>query len=76
MVKSEIKKKYKKVAKVSALSSGKMDKYDYLTGEGTLPPQQNKIIKEPKFTDSLLKKAFQKQTTTIKKHQEKQVKTL
>ena len=26
-------------AKISALSSGKIDKYEYLTGEEILPPQ-------------------------------------
>ena len=29
-------------AKTSALSSGKIDKYEYLTGEETLPSNQNK----------------------------------
>ena len=29
-------------AKISALSSGKIDKYEYLTGEETLPSNQNK----------------------------------
>ena len=29
-------------AKISALSSGKIDKYEYLTGEETLPSNKNK----------------------------------
>ena len=34
----------REVAKISALSSGKIDKYEYLTGEGILPfTQQQKI---------------------------------
>ena len=31
-------------AKISALSSGKLDKYEYLTGEETLPSNQQQII--------------------------------
>ena len=47
-------------AKLSALSSGKIDKYEYLTGEEILPSNQQRII-EPKFTYSPLGKAFEKQ---------------
>ena len=36
--------------KISALSSGKMDEYKYLTGEEKLPLQQYRIIQEAKFT--------------------------
>ena len=32
-------------AKISALSSGKIDKYEYLTGKNILPPQQYMITK-------------------------------
>ena len=32
-------------AKISALSSGKIHKYEYLTGEVILPSNQQKIIK-------------------------------
>ena len=36
----------RKAAKISALSSGKIDKYEYLTGEEILPSnQQQKINK-------------------------------
>ena len=34
----------RKAAKISALSSGKIDKYDYFTGEEILPSDQNRII--------------------------------
>ena len=34
------------VAKISALSSGKNDKYEYLIGEKTLPSNQKEIIKQ------------------------------
>ena len=45
-----------------ALSSGKIDKYEYLTGEETLPSNQRQIIEQAKFTYSPLGKAFEKQT--------------
>ena len=48
-------------AKVSALSSGKIDKYEYLTGEEILPSNQQQIFKQAKFTYSPLGKAFQKE---------------
>ena len=45
-------------AKISALPSGKIDKYEYLTGEEVLPSNQQQIIEEAKFTCSPLGKAF------------------
>ena len=36
------------VAKISALSSGKIDKYKYLTGEEILPSDQSRIIGQAK----------------------------
>ena len=52
-------------AQISAFSSGKIDKYDYLTGEEILRSNQQQIIEEGKFTYSPLGKAFEKQTKTI-----------
>ena len=52
-------------AKILALSSGKIDKYEYLTGEEILQSNQEKIIDDAKFTYSPLGKAFEKQTKTI-----------
>ena len=49
-------------AKISALSSGKIDKYEYLTGEEILSSNQRQIIKQAKFTYSLLGTSFEKQT--------------
>ena len=49
------------VAKISALSSGKIDKYEYLIGEEILPSNQQQIIEQAKFTYSALEKAFEKQ---------------
>ena len=66
----------REAAKISALSSGKIDKYEYLTGEEILPSNQQQIIKQAKFTYSPLGKAFEKQTKTIKDQGKKQVKEI
>ena len=63
-------------AKISALSSGKLHKYEYLTGEDTLPSNQQQIIKQTKFTYSPLGKAFDKQIKTIEDQGKKQVDAL
>ena len=55
----------REAAKISALSSGKIDKYEYLTGEEILPSNERQIIEQAKFTYSPLGKAFEKQTKTI-----------
>ena len=55
----------RKAAKISALSSGKIHKYEYLTGEDILPSNQQQIIEQAKFTYSPLGKAFEKQIKTI-----------
>ena len=52
----------REAAKISPLSSGKIDKYEYLSGEETLPSNQRQIIEQTKFTYSPLGKAFEKQT--------------
>ena len=64
----------RETAKISALSSGKIDKYEYLTGEEILPSNQQQIIEQAKFTYSPLGKAFEKQTETIEDQGEKQIK--
>ena len=66
----------REAAKISALSSGKIDKYEYLTGEKILPSNQQQIIEQAKFTYSPLEKPFEKQTKTIKDQGEKQTDTL
>ena len=63
----------REAAKISALSSGKIDKYEYLTGEEILPSNQQQIIEQTKFTYSPLGKAFEKQTKTIQDQGKKQV---
>ena len=49
-----------KAAEISALSSGKIDKYEYLTGEEILPSNQKQIIEHAKLTYSPLGKPFEK----------------
>ena len=66
----------REAAKISTLSSGKIDKYEDLTGEETLPSTQQQIIEQAKFTYSPLGKAFEKQTKTIKDQGEKQIKAI
>ena len=51
-------------AKISALSSGKVDNYEYLTGEEILPSNQRKKLEQAKFIYSPLEKAFGKQIKT------------
>ena len=66
----------RKAAKISALSSGKIHKYEDLTGEDILPSNQQQIIEQTKFTDSSLGKAFEKQIKTIDNQGKKQVDAL
>ena len=66
----------REAAKISALSSGKLHKYEYLTGEDILPSNQQQIIEQAKFTYSPLGKAFEKQIKTIEDQSEKQVNAL
>ena len=60
-------------AKISALSSDKIVKYEYLTGEEMLLSDQSRIIEQAKFTYSPLGTVFEKQIKTIEeqKSQEK-----
>ena len=55
----------REAAKISALWSGKIDKYECIFEEETLPSNQKQIIEQAKFTFSLLGKAFEKQTKTV-----------
>ena len=63
----------REAAKISALSSGKLDKYEYLTGEEILPSNLQQIIQQAKFNYSPLGKAIEKPIKTIKDQGEKQV---
>ena len=66
----------REAAKISALSSGRLHKYEYLTGEDILPSNQHQIIEQTKFTYSPLGKAFDKQIKTIEDQGKKQVDAL
>ena len=62
----------REATKISALSSGKICKYEYLTGEDILPSNLQQIIEQAKFTYSPLGKAFDKQIKTIEDQGKKQ----
>ena len=47
------------------------EKYEYLTGEEILPPNQRKIIEQTKFKYSPLSRAFEKQIKTIEEQGKK-----
>ena len=66
----------REAAKISALSSGKTGKYEYLTGEEILPSNHQQIIEQAKFTYYPLGKAFEKQIKTIKDQGKKQIDAL
>ena len=66
----------REAAKISALSSGKIHKYEYLTCEEILPSTQQQIIEQAKFTYSPSEKAFEKQTKTIEDQGKKKVDAL
>ena len=40
----------RETAQILPLSSGEVDKYEYLTGEEMLPPDENRVIEQVKFT--------------------------
>ena len=63
-------------ANISALSSRKIDKYEYRTGKEILPSTQRQIIEQAQFTFCPLAKAFDKQRKTIKDQVIKQVEAL
>ena len=66
----------RKASKISSLSSSKIDKYEYLTGEEILPSDQKQIVEQTKFTYSALVKVFEKQIKTIEDHSKKQIKEI
>ena len=55
---------------------GKIDKYEYITGEEILPSGESRIIEQAKSTYSPLDKAFEKQIKTMQDQREKQIKAL
>ena len=65
----------REAAKISTLSPGKTDKYEYLTGGELLPSNQRQTIEKTKLTYSF-GKAFEKQMKTIEDQGEKQIKAI
>ena len=61
----------RKAAKISALSSGKIDKYEFPTGEEILPSDQRRMMQQAKFTSFPLVKEFEKQIKTIEEQGKK-----
>ena len=63
-------------AKISVLSSGKIDKYEYLSGEEILPSDQSRIIQQAEFTQSPLGKSFEKQIKSIEEQGKRKIEAL
>ena len=63
----------REAAKISALSSGKIHEYEYLTGEDILPSNPQKMIEQAKFTYSPLGKAFERQIKRIEDQGQKKL---
>ena len=61
----------REAAKISALSSGKIGKYEYLMGQEILPSNQRQIIEQSKFAYYPLRKTFEKQTKAIEDPEKK-----
>ena len=66
----------REAAKISALSSGKIDKCEYLTGEEIVPSNQQQIIQQAKFNYSPLGKAIETQRKTTEDQGKEQVKAI
>ena len=66
----------REAAKISALSSGRIHKYEYLTGEDILPSNQQQVIEQARFTYSPLGKAFEKQIKTNEDQGKIQIKAI
>ena len=66
----------REATKKSTLSSSKIDKYEYLTGEEILPPDQSRVIEWANYTYSPLGKALEKQTNAIEDQGKKETESL
>ena len=66
----------REAAKISAVLSGKNDKYEYLTGEEILPSDPSRVTEQPMFTYIPLGKTFEKQIKTLEEQGRKQVEAL
>ena len=66
----------REAAKVSALSTRQIDKYEYLTGDEILSSDQRRVIEQAKSTYSPLGKDLEKQTETIEDQGKIQIKAI
>ena len=66
----------REATKISALSSGKFDKYEYLIGENILGADESRVMEQAKFTYSPLGKVLEKQKNTYKNEEIKTNKCL
>ena len=66
----------REIAKTSALLSGKIDQYEYLTGEEIFLSNVKQIIEQAKIAYSSLWKAFKNQTKTTEDQEIKEVEAL
>ena len=62
--------------KIAAISSGKIDNYEYLTGEKILLSIKRQITEQGKFNYSSLGRAFEKQVKTIEDQRKTQAEGL
>ena len=67
---------HREAAQISAFSSGKINNYEYLTGEEIFPSDYSRIIEEAKLTYSPLGKALKNKEKQLKSKQKKQLKAL
>ena len=58
----------REAANISAVSSSRIDKDEYLTDKEILTFNQSQMMEKAKFTHSLLGKAFEKQNKTKQKN--------
>ena len=68
----------REASKISALSSGKIDKYKYVTGKEIFPSDESLIVEQATFTYYPLGKALEKKRKQLKnneKSKQKQSKT-
>ena len=63
----------KEAAKMSALPSGKIFNYEYLTSKEILPSDESRITKQAKFKYSSLGNALEKQKKAIEDQKKKQI---
>ena len=66
----------REAAKISALLSGKIDKYEYLTGKEILPSDERKVIEQANLNILHQENILEKQAKTIEKQGKKQIKPI